>query len=482
MSCADDDGARALAGRTLARRQHPGASFTAPPRTPTRGCTTRSGPTLRSRHRRDDGSASNCGSGQPQRAQRRRRLRGRAGTRGGPGGRRGGPGAHFTGAARRFDFKGEGGGVRVYDDYAHHPTEVRAALPAARAVAGRHQSTCSSSRTCFPAPASSTASSARRCPWRTRHWCWTSIRPAKPHPGRDQRSCHQGTGHRRRARFHGPRPHPLVAACAPGDVVLTAGAGDVTEPKGPLIVRRPGRDTGNRSSRWLAPAAPRTRPALRRRNPERIRAQRRGRSSRPPSAKPVAGRSVQCRWAPPDTRQRQRLSFPEPKASGANGLSLSTSACRRRWSRRWSRLPSSRRCWPSRTSRSRETRWSSEKVQRPWRPWRAAAAAGQRARTHGAAAAAVRSRTRSCRRSRRHLAVQIIEHLPVAMLNQGSARWWVSRACSSVPRGRAWASHGGSQCRDEPQGVFHASPRFLANYRIRLLATVSRIGHSQGRR
>lgn len=42
----------------------------------------------------------------------------------------------FTGAARRFDFRGEAGGVRVYDDYAHHPTEVQAALHAARAVAG----------------------------------------------------------------------------------------------------------------------------------------------------------------------------------------------------------------------------------------------------------------------------------------------------------------------------------------------------------
>ncbi|WP_433876674.1 UDP-N-acetylmuramate--L-alanine ligase [Sinomonas atrocyanea] len=46
--------------------------------------------------------------------------------------------AGFSGAARRFEFKGEEGGVRVFDDYAHHPTEVRAALAAARAVAGGH--------------------------------------------------------------------------------------------------------------------------------------------------------------------------------------------------------------------------------------------------------------------------------------------------------------------------------------------------------
>ena len=44
---------------------------------------------------------------------------------------------HFTGASRRFEFKGQGRGVRVYDDYAHHPTEVRAALSAAKSVAGQ---------------------------------------------------------------------------------------------------------------------------------------------------------------------------------------------------------------------------------------------------------------------------------------------------------------------------------------------------------
>lgn len=44
--------------------------------------------------------------------------------------------AGFTGAARRFEFKGEADGVRVYDDYAHHPTEVTAALKAGRVMAG----------------------------------------------------------------------------------------------------------------------------------------------------------------------------------------------------------------------------------------------------------------------------------------------------------------------------------------------------------
>jgi UDP-N-acetylmuramate--alanine ligase len=42
----------------------------------------------------------------------------------------------FTGTRRRFDFKGEARGIRVFDDYAHHPTEIDATLRAARDVAG----------------------------------------------------------------------------------------------------------------------------------------------------------------------------------------------------------------------------------------------------------------------------------------------------------------------------------------------------------
>jgi len=36
----------------------------------------------------------------------------------------------FEGVDRRFHYKGEAGGVKVYDDYGHHPTEVRATLQA----------------------------------------------------------------------------------------------------------------------------------------------------------------------------------------------------------------------------------------------------------------------------------------------------------------------------------------------------------------
>ncbi|WP_370948286.1 UDP-N-acetylmuramate--L-alanine ligase [Amycolatopsis sp. cg5] len=44
--------------------------------------------------------------------------------------------AAFGGVRRRFEFKGRAADVRVYDDYAHHPTEVAAQLRAVRHAAG----------------------------------------------------------------------------------------------------------------------------------------------------------------------------------------------------------------------------------------------------------------------------------------------------------------------------------------------------------
>jgi UDP-N-acetylmuramate--alanine ligase len=41
----------------------------------------------------------------------------------------------FTGVGRRFELRGEAAGVRVYDDYGHHPREIAATLAAARSRA-----------------------------------------------------------------------------------------------------------------------------------------------------------------------------------------------------------------------------------------------------------------------------------------------------------------------------------------------------------
>jgi UDP-N-acetylmuramate--alanine ligase len=45
--------------------------------------------------------------------------------------------AKFQGTERRFELHGSQRGVSVYDDFAHHPTEVAAALDGARAVVGQ---------------------------------------------------------------------------------------------------------------------------------------------------------------------------------------------------------------------------------------------------------------------------------------------------------------------------------------------------------
>ncbi len=42
----------------------------------------------------------------------------------------------FAGTRRRMELMGAAGGVRVYDSYAHHPTEIRGDLLAARSIAG----------------------------------------------------------------------------------------------------------------------------------------------------------------------------------------------------------------------------------------------------------------------------------------------------------------------------------------------------------
>ena len=45
--------------------------------------------------------------------------------------------AEFRGAERRFERRGEAGGVMLVDDYGHHPTEIAAVIAAARAGVGR---------------------------------------------------------------------------------------------------------------------------------------------------------------------------------------------------------------------------------------------------------------------------------------------------------------------------------------------------------
>jgi len=144
--------------------------------------------------------------------------------------------AHFSGASRRFEFKGEARGVRVYDDYAHHPTEVRAALSAARSVAGNHKVHVLFQPHLFSrtrefaqefAEALNLADTA----------LVLDIYPARedPIPGVTSQliADHLDSGGRLVAGTSAVAE--VVDAAADGDIVLTAGAGDVTA-FGPKIV------------------------------------------------------------------------------------------------------------------------------------------------------------------------------------------------------------------------------------------------------
>jgi UDP-N-acetylmuramate: L-alanyl-gamma-D-glutamyl-meso-diaminopimelate ligase len=44
--------------------------------------------------------------------------------------------SHFGGVRRRMEIRGEEGGVTVYDDFAHHPTAIRATLAGLRRKVG----------------------------------------------------------------------------------------------------------------------------------------------------------------------------------------------------------------------------------------------------------------------------------------------------------------------------------------------------------
>ncbi|MGZ8782643.1 MAG: UDP-N-acetylmuramate--L-alanine ligase [Gaiellaceae bacterium] len=146
--------------------------------------------------------------------------------------------AGFRGAGRRFELVGEQSGVTVVDDYAHHPSEIRATVAAARERTGGRVLVLFQphlySRTRHLAhelgAALSTADAA----------CVTEIYRAReqPVPGVDGKIVVDALRPGLRAGWapaveDGAR---IVASWArPGDLVLTVGAGDV-ERAGPLVL------------------------------------------------------------------------------------------------------------------------------------------------------------------------------------------------------------------------------------------------------
>ena len=150
----------------------------------------------------------------------------------------------FGGTGRRFEERGEVAGVRVIDDYAHHPTEIEALLTAAREVAdarsGRvlalFQPHLFSRTRAFADRFGAALDSADLV-------VVTSIYPARETQDDFPDVTGATVAHRiegARAQYiadHVEAAHALADAARPGDVLLTIGAGDVTR-LGPVILER----------------------------------------------------------------------------------------------------------------------------------------------------------------------------------------------------------------------------------------------------
>jgi UDP-N-acetylmuramate--alanine ligase len=155
--------------------------------------------------------------------------------------------AEFRGARRRFQEAGEAGGVRLYDDYGHHPAEIAATLETARGLVGEGRVLVLFqphlySRTLHLADELGEALT------RADIACVTEIYPARedPIPGVSGKLVVDRVTELRPGMRIGWAPRLedaatlLAGQARSGDVVLTIGAGDVDSAL-PLIGERIGR-------------------------------------------------------------------------------------------------------------------------------------------------------------------------------------------------------------------------------------------------
>jgi UDP-N-acetylmuramate--alanine ligase len=152
----------------------------------------------------------------------------------------------FRGVGRRFEIIGEAGGVLVVDDYAHHPTEIRATLSAARDLyPGRRviavfQPHLFSRTKQFVNEFAEVLALADRC-------FLTDIYPARelPLPGITsdtirQAAAAKGIG---TITYVGVKENAVDAVAKiaqPGDIVITIGAGSITYIKKTILERLQG--------------------------------------------------------------------------------------------------------------------------------------------------------------------------------------------------------------------------------------------------
>jgi UDP-N-acetylmuramate--alanine ligase len=145
----------------------------------------------------------------------------------------------YRGAARRLEPKGEAGGVRVLDTYAHHPTELTADLRAARSITGGRgrviavfQPHLFSRTRIFAAEFGAALGLADEA-------VVLDVYAARedPEPGVTGALVADAVpgGAARYIPDFGEVPKVVAALARPGDLVLTMGAGDITK-MGPLVL------------------------------------------------------------------------------------------------------------------------------------------------------------------------------------------------------------------------------------------------------
>lgn len=140
----------------------------------------------------------------------------------------------FTGTRRRMELVGEAAGVRVYDDYMHHPTEIAATLSAYRELAGAGRLIVA-----FQPQRYSRAQAFLR-QYGAPLGAADLVAVLEIYPGSGEEPIPGVTGEIVAADVPLPRervvfepetaavPALLAGWARPGDVVVTAGAGDVT--------------------------------------------------------------------------------------------------------------------------------------------------------------------------------------------------------------------------------------------------------------
>jgi UDP-N-acetylmuramate--alanine ligase len=151
--------------------------------------------------------------------------------------------ARFTGAARRFQRLGEVRGITVIDDYAHHPTELRATLAAARSTAPERLVVVVQphrySRTEVLGAELGRAAAAAELVVVTDVYASSE----DPVPGVTGRIVADAASAAGATVVYEPHLTDVVEALAervrPGDLVLTTGAGDVTQ-VGPALLAKLG--------------------------------------------------------------------------------------------------------------------------------------------------------------------------------------------------------------------------------------------------